>query len=211
MNKWMQATAMVVLTMALTVGQGYAQNIVSKETNLTVEQANKLNELLKKEDYPEFFGELKNVTISLNYYIVFLKQHVDAGHIPIYWLLGDAEGLAGNASEARKWFYVALISTQQDGRICRDRTSRFAAQKLTRIFGRLRDYLVKNPGDEQKATQEAIFYIKSMAKRSHPKWSCQYGTEPVKDGTNPTEPRSQWIEIRENVTDYFIRQMDISN
>lgn len=187
----------------------YAQNITAKENNLTVEKSNQLNELLAKEDYQEFLNELKNVNISLNNYFLFLKQHTDEGHIIIYWLLGDAEALAGNTSDARKWFYVALISTQQDGRICKDSTSRFAAQKLTRVFGRLRDYLIQNPGNEQKSNQEAIFYIKSMAKRSHPKWACQYGTAPIKDLNNITEPKSQWINIRENVMDYFVRHMEL--
>lgn len=214
MNRWIKLI-IIVMTLFINIniffGQADAQNIVSKDTNLTSEQFNKLSDLLKQEDYINFFSDLKNTIISLNHYLTFLKQQAEFGHVPVYWLLGDAESLAGNTTESRKWFYVALITTQQDSRICLDRTSRFAAQKLTRIFERLRDYLTKNPGDEKKATKEAILYIKSINKRSHPKWACFYGTQPLKSGINPTEPKAQWTNIRDNVIEYFIRQMEIEN
>ena len=94
--------------------------------DLTNDQINQLNLLLYQQKYEEFFTELKKINPTDASYISYLNSKTQEGHIPVYWLMSEYYAKNNKLLDAHKWFYISLITTQQDSYLCNDITARNA-------------------------------------------------------------------------------------
>jgi hypothetical protein len=169
------------------------------EINFTSEQILQMDEHLSKGEYQEFFSIITKIKVSKNNYISFLTSKESQGHIPLYWLISDFYAKEKNELEAHKWFYIALIMTQQDSYLCKDKTARNAPRILMDFFPEALYLTRSTPKNIEPAMREVIYFISNIKTRIHPSWVCFYGTKPITSGKEILIDKSYWKKTREEV------------
>lgn len=177
-------------------------------TNFTFEVSTKLENDISSQNYADFFTTIESANVSSEYYEKFLLSKTDDGIAPVYWLLANYYTHAGKIADAKKWFYVAIITTQQDQNLCLDKSSRVATNQLIHAFPDTIDMDRKNTQFNQKSAQDAIFFIKNLKTRAFPGWVCNFGQDPVKPGMSPVLPHAQWQKEYQRILDDFTRNLD---
>lgn len=177
-------------------------NPVKIPSGFSTEQQVYLDNLLREQNYFEFYEKIKNINIPPDLYIKYLSSKKYEGHVPVFWLMAEHYAKNNNPSETHKWLYIAVIMTQQDSFLCSDTTSKFAAQKLNRQFLVPLDVSRKTPQYIKSSMREVIYFMDNLKERSDPKWSCVFGDnyEMYKE---KTISRSLWKEKREEIYKKF--------
>lgn len=178
-------------------------NPVKIPSDFSQEQQSQLSNLLKEQNYFEFYDKIKNVNISPDSYIKYLSSKKNEGHVPVFWLMSEYYAKNNNPLEAHKWLYIAVIMTQQDSFLCSDPTAKFAAQKLNRQFSLAFDIARKTPQYIQPAMREVIYFMDNLKERSDPKWSCVFGDN-YDTYSDKTVSKSIWKMKREEIYKKFI-------
>ncbi len=169
------------------------------QINFTSAQISTMNEHLSKGEYQEFFSIITKAKVSKNNYISFLKSKEDQGHIPLYWLMSDFYAKEKNESETHKWFYIALIMTQQDSYLCKDQTAKNAPRTLMNFFPDALYLTRDTPKNIEPAMREVIYFISNLKNRINPIWVCFYGTKPITKTNDILIDTANWKRIREQV------------
>lgn len=163
-----------------------------------------LDDNLKNQNYESFYKLISSSKLSDKSIIHYLNSKSNEGHIPVYWLLSEYNAKIGNVSDAHKWFYIALITTQQDSYLCVDETSKNAPRILIKYFNNANNLTNKTPQYIEQAMKETSFFIDNLQNRTNPKWVCNYGDNPVVEGQNPLIEPSLWNKTRKQVYLKFI-------
>lgn len=183
-----------------------AENNLKNEKDFSLSQRNELDNLLKKNLYPQFYEAIKNTKVGGTKYISYLDSKKDEGYIPLYWLMADYYAQQPNRElDAHIWYYTAIIMTSQDARLCYDQTSKFATEKLTRAFPKSVDIIRKTPQFTEEAMRKVIFFIPNIKKRITPDWVCIFGNEPVREGNRVLLDKDQWDTERQKIFTKFTK------
>lgn len=175
----------------------------NKEIIFTQEQKNILDNLLKQQEYQEFFNKIQLNKNSKSSYISYLLSKKDDGIIPIYWLISDYYAKEKNYLETHKWFYIALIMTQQDSYLCFDETAKNAPRILMKSFPESIDITRKTPQYIDISMREVIFFINNLKTRIPPDWVCNYGEQEILRGREKIKNKESWNKIRSDVFNKF--------
>lgn len=172
-----------------------------KEKNLyfTNEQLVQLDILLNEENYSKFYEYINNSNVSEGGMIKYLLNKSLMGHIPTYWLLAHLFSFEKNNEETHKWFYIALIMTQQDAELCSDSSTKVASKTLLRDFNNIVDIINRTPQYIVPSMQFAGDFVRNLKQRNNPKWVCSYGIYELADKENITIPLKYWNETRNSV------------
>jgi hypothetical protein len=187
--------------------QSQVKTFAKTPTNFTFEVSTKLDSDLSSQNYSDFFSTLESANVSSDYYEHYLLTKTDDGIPPVYWVLSNYYTHQGKIADAKRWLYTAIITTQQDQNLCLDKSSRVATNQLIHAFPDTIDMDRKNPQYNQKAIQDAIFFIKNLKTRAFPGWVCNFGQDPVKPGMSPVMPRAQWSKEYQRILDDFTRNL----
>lgn len=171
--------------------------------DLTQEQISSLNNLLQEQKYEEFFTSIKSFNASDSSYISYLRSKSYEGHIPVYWLMADYYAKNNKPLETHKWFYISLITTQQDSYLCTDITARNAPRILMKSFPTSAEVTRKSPQFIEQSMREVNYFIPNLHNRPSPLWVCYYGEDPVKKDKDPLIPKSLWPTERDKVFKRF--------
>lgn len=175
----------------------------SDKKDISQEQISTLNNYLTDQKYEEFFNSIKAYNLSDSSYISYLNSKTTEGHIPVFWLMADYYSKNNKLLDAHKWFYISLITTQQDSYLCTDITSRNAPRILMKSFPASIDATRKSPQYIDEAMREVNYFITNLHNRPSPLWVCYYGEDPVKKGVEPLIPKSLWPSERQKVFNRF--------
>ena len=93
-----------------------------------------LKDLLKKENYIDFYKAIISIPIKKEAFLKFLLENRFEGHVPVYWMLTDYYSKEGMAEETHKWYYIALIMTQQDSYLCIDTSAKGTPRYLMKFY-----------------------------------------------------------------------------
>lgn len=173
-------------------------------TDYTPDQIIKMNELLRMQQYDDFFSYISSFNnITKDNYIKYLQDKKYEGHVPLYWLMAEYYAKENNPKETHKWYYIALIMTQQDSYLCSDRTARGAPRKLMKFFPESLNVVNQTPQFIDNAMREVIYFIDNLKNRSDPKWACYYGEQTLQPGANLTIQKEAWPRERQIVFKRF--------
>lgn len=161
-----------------------------------------LNSTLRTHDYAKLYEIMSSLTKNEDY-INFLLSKVNEGHPPVYWLMADYYSLNNNPKETHKWYYVAIIMTQQDSALCLDLSARFAAQKTMKSFPEVLTVTRQTPQFTQQAMTEVIFFLESIKQRANPSWACSFGDNEHLYPTEKTIKPYLWPSKRAEVLKKF--------
>lgn len=170
-----------------------------KAPYFTNEQLIQLDIFLNEENYPKFYEYINNSNVSEGGMIKYLLTKSLMGHIPTYWLLAHLYSFEKNNEETHKWFYVALIMTQQDAELCSDSSAKIASKTLLRDFNNIVDIINRTPQHIVPSMQFAGDFIRTLKQRTNPKWVCSYGIYELAEKENITIPLKYWNETRNAV------------
>lgn len=170
-----------------------------KNSYFTNEQIIQLDIFLNEENYSKFYEYINNSNVSEYGMIQYLLTKSLMGHIPTYWLLAHLYSFEKNNEETHKWFYVALIMTQQDAELCSDSSAKVASKTLLRNFNNIVDIINRTPQYITPSMQFAGDFVRTLKQRSNPKWVCSYGIYELADKNNITIPSKYWNETRNSV------------
>lgn len=160
-----------------------------------------LNTTLKNNDYFKLF-EVTNFLVKDEDYIKFLLSKLNEGHPPVYWLMADYYSLT-NIKEAHKWYYTAIIMTQQDSSLCLDSSARFVSQKIIKFFPEVLSATRKTPQFIQPAMAEVIFFLENIKQRASPTWVCSLGENEDMYPVEKTIKSNLWANKRSEVLKIF--------
>lgn len=161
-----------------------------------------LNSALRNQDYPKLYLIMSTLTKNEDY-INFLLSKVNEGHPPIYWLMSDYYSLNNNPKETHKWYYIAIIMTQQDSAVCLDLTARFAAKKTMKSFPEALTVTRQTPQFTQQAMTEVVYFIENIKQRANPAWACYFGENDYMYKKEKTIEPSLWSSKREEILKKF--------
>lgn len=176
--------------------------------NFTSEELASMEILINKKDFSNLYEYLKNVKVSPSNYISYLEGKRNLGIIPLYWLMADYYSFQPNAVEATHfWSSVAVITTAQDADLCYDNTVKYAPQKMVKSFPNAQTVISKTPQYINQTMPKVKFFISNLKTRITPEWVCVFGDHYMsKFKDNPTIPRSDWEEKREEVFKKFTKK-----
>lgn len=169
----------------------------------------RMDELLLKENYVQFFEYFSSINVESTAPLKYLNMKMDEGHIPLFWLMANEYAIIKESFNTHKWLYVALIMTTQDSQICLDRTAQSAPKTLLREFPSILNITTRTPQDIQPAVTEAARFIRNLKKRTNPQWTCSYGSEAIKEGRTTTYYPESWKEIRDSVISRFLEPYNL--
>jgi hypothetical protein len=161
-----------------------------------------LNATLRTQDYAKLYDVMSSLVKNEDY-INFLLSKVSEGHPPVYWLMADYYSLNNNPKETHKWYYIAIIMTQQDSAVCLDLSARFAAQKTMKGFPEVLTVTRKTPQFTQQAMTEVIFFLESLKQRANPAWACSFGDNENLYPNEKTIKPYLWPSKREEILKKF--------
>ena len=161
-----------------------------------------LNTTLRTNDYFKLF-EITSSLVKDEDYINFLLSKVNEGHPPIYWLMADYYSLNNNPKESHKWYYIAIIMTQQDSALCLDLSARFSSQKIMKFFPEALTVTRQTPQFIQPAMTEVIFFLENIKQRANPTWACSFGDNEYMYPFEKTIKSHLWSNKREEVLKKF--------
>lgn len=195
---------------------GGAEDVVIVEKNNSKKmpyysdlQIRVLDEFLTKEDYVHFFEYFSSINVESNAPLKYLNSKIDDGHIPLFWLMSNEYASIKDSFNTHKWLYTALIMTTQDANLCNDRTSLVAPKTLLREFPNILNITTKTPQDIQPAVEDSARFIRNLKKRTNPKWTCTYGSNPVAADKQTVVDPYFWKEIRSDVIARFLQPYNI--
>ena len=163
-----------------------------------------LNTTLRTNDYFKLF-EITSSLLKDEEYIKFLLSKVNEGHPPIYWLMADYYSLNNNPKESHKWYYIAIIMTQQDSALCLDSSARFSSKKIIKYFPEALTVTRQTPQFIQPAMTEVIFFLENIKQRANPAWVCSLGDNEHMYLSEKTIKPNLWSEKRVEVLKNFYR------
>lgn len=181
---------------------GGAQDIYIQERNqdkaneFSEFQINKLNNFLKNEQYPNFYEYINSINITEDGILSYLLSKTTEGHIPVYWMLAHLYSLEKQQENTHKWFYVALIMTEQDADICSDSSAKIASKTLLRNFHSIVDIINISPQYIVSSMKFAGDFVRKLSNRSDPKFVCSYGTNVLVEEANYAIPSKHWKQTR---------------
>lgn len=181
------------------------KNNVQQSNNYTDAQIEYLNQLLKEQNYSQFFSTIKKINVSNSSYINYLNSKKYDGIIPIYWLIADYYANQKNYLKTHKWLYISLIMTQQDSYLCYDESARNAPRILLHYFPKTLDLTRDSPQYIEQVMPEVVFFIQNLKHRINPIWACSYGVNPPIKGNNILIPEANWSSTREQVLEHFAK------
>jgi hypothetical protein len=172
--------------------------------NFTTDQILKMNELLFKNDYQNFYNFILSSKVSRENYISYLLSKQYDGIVPIYWLIADFYAQEKKFYDAHKWFYISLIMTQQDAYLCSDESAKNASRKLMEFFPESVFVTRATPQYIEDSMREVNFFITNLKTRIEPNWVCYYANKAPSNVKNMLIERNFWGRERERVLKNFV-------
>ncbi len=167
-----------------------------------------LKDLLKKENYIDFYKAIISIPIKKEAFLKFLLENRFEGHVPVYWMLTDYYSKEGMAEETHKWYYIALIMTQQDSYLCIDTSAKGTPRYLMKFYMEALSLTRKTPQYIDPAMREVVFFLDNLKTRSHPSWVCRYGQITGYSNPNGLIDKNNWKETRATVLKRFTDSMN---